>query len=136
MKILPDFYVKLITQPVTYIKKSILYIKTRSLKDFIRKVKGKLLLELNSQKLYKEWIKRNEPDERELEKERYTKFDYNPEISILTPVYNTDRNFLVAMIESVLAQTYSEWELCIADGSDREIYVKEILEAYEKKING
>jgi len=133
MKILPDFYVKLITQPVTYIKKSILYIKTRSLKDFIRKVKGKLLLELNSEKLYKEWIKRNESDERELEKERYTKFDYNPVISIITPVYNTDRNFLVAMIESVLAQTYSEWELCIADGSDREIYVKEILEAYEKK---
>ncbi len=133
MKILPDFYLKLITQPVTYIKKSILYIRTRSLKDFIRKVKEKLLFELNSEKLYKEWIKRNEPDERELEKERNIVFEYNPEISILVPVYNTDRNFLVSMIESVLAQTYSGWELCIADGSDREIYVKEILEEYKKK---
>ena len=133
MKILPDFYVKLITQPLKYIRKSILYIKTRNLKDFIRKVKEKLALELNSEKFYKEWIKRNEPDERELEKQRHTKFDYNPKISILTPVYNTDRVFLVDMIESVLCQTYSEWELCIADGSDREGYVKEILERYEKK---
>ncbi len=133
MKILPDFYIKLITHPVKYIKKSILYMKTRSIKDFIRKVKEKLLLELNSEKLYKEWIKRNEPDERELEKQRQRIFDYNPEISILTPVYNTDKTFLVAMIESVLAQTYSGWELCIADGSDREGYVKEILEEYEKK---
>jgi len=131
MKILPDFYVKLITDPVKYIKKSIFYIKTRSAVDFIRKVREKLLLELNNEKLYKEWIKRNEPDERELEKQRHRKFDYNPEISIITPVYNPDRDFLVAMIESVLAQTYPVWELCIADGSD--IKLKEILEGYEKK---
>jgi len=37
------------------------------------------------------------------------------------------------MITSVLAQTYSEWELCIADGSDREVYVREILEKYAEK---
>lgn len=41
-------------------------------------------------------------------------------ISILVPLYNTPLNFLNEMIESVLAQTYQNWELCLADGSDRE----------------
>ncbi|MCI8441392.1 MAG: glycosyltransferase [Provencibacterium sp.] len=38
--------------------------------------------------------------------------------SILAPLYNTPPEFLKEMIESVRAQTYSEWELCLADGSD------------------
>ncbi len=39
-------------------------------------------------------------------------------ISILVPLYNTPERFLREMIESVLAQTYPGWELCLADGSD------------------
>jgi len=38
--------------------------------------------------------------------------------SILTPLYNTPLPFLKALIASVQAQTYSRWELCLADGSD------------------
>ena len=38
--------------------------------------------------------------------------------SILVPLYNTPMNFLKEMIDSVLAQTYAGWELCLADGSD------------------
>ena len=41
-------------------------------------------------------------------------------ISILVPLYNTPLNFLNEMIESVLAQTYQNWELCLADGSDHD----------------
>lgn len=40
--------------------------------------------------------------------------------SIITPLYNTDAAFLKEMIESVLSQTYGNWELCLADGSDNE----------------
>lgn len=40
--------------------------------------------------------------------------------SILVPLYNTPEQFLREMIESVQAQTYSNWELCLADGSDSE----------------
>ena len=39
-------------------------------------------------------------------------------VSILVPVYNTDATMLRAMLESVLQQTYSNWELCIANASD------------------
>jgi len=38
--------------------------------------------------------------------------------SILVPLYNTPEQFLIEMIESVLAQSYKNWELCLADGSD------------------
>ena len=38
--------------------------------------------------------------------------------SVVTPLYNTPVTFLQEMIESVLAQTYPCWELCLADGSD------------------
>ncbi len=39
--------------------------------------------------------------------------------SIVVPLYNTPDKFLREMIESVQNQTYSNWELCLADGSDR-----------------
>jgi len=38
--------------------------------------------------------------------------------SIITPLYNTQEEYLTAMIESVIAQTYNNWELCLTDGSD------------------
>ena len=40
--------------------------------------------------------------------------------SILVPLYNTSEEFLKEMIASVLGQTYSNWELCLADASDFE----------------
>ena len=49
-----------------------------------------------------------------------TKFDRMVKISILVPLYNTPLQFLNEMIESVLNQTYQNWELCLADGSDDE----------------
>ena len=38
--------------------------------------------------------------------------------SILVPLYNTKPKFLKEMIGSVLGQSYTNWELCLADGSD------------------
>lgn len=46
------------------------------------------------------------------------KFDKNIKFSILVPLYNTPQNFLKEMIDSVKSQTYGNWELCLADGSD------------------
>lgn len=39
-------------------------------------------------------------------------------ISIVVPLYNTPMDFLHEMIQSVLDQTYENWELCLADASD------------------
>ncbi|MGQ0679153.1 MAG: glycosyltransferase [Actinomycetota bacterium] len=47
--------------------------------------------------------------------------DYQPKVSIVMPVYNTEPKWLAAAIDSVMTQVYPNWELCIADdGSSRE----------------
>ena len=67
------------------------------------------------------------------EQER-TVFPYMPKISIIVPVYNTDPKFLREMLDSVLAQSYRNWELCLADGSDEaHAYITPIIESYSEK---
>ena len=56
--------------------------------------------------------------EEELEKQRKETFPKEILFSILVPLYNTPEQYLREMIRSVQDQTYSNWELCLADGSD------------------
>ncbi|MEZ3488386.1 MAG: glycosyltransferase [Lachnospiraceae bacterium] len=69
---------------------------------------------------YINWKKRNEADKHELERQSKEKFFDDITISIAVPVYHTPKKYLCEMIESVCRQTYSQWELCIADGSNDE----------------
>lgn len=65
------------------------------------------------------------------EQENYV-FEKKHIFSILVPLYNTPEKFLREMIESVIAQTYGGWELCLADGSDKEHgYVEKIVKEYQ-----
>lgn len=66
--------------------------------------------------------------------EEETRFPKDIKISILVPLYNTPERFLREMIDSVVAQTYKNWELCLADGSDGEHgLVGEICKSYYEK---
>lgn len=58
------------------------------------------------------------PRERQRQKEQ--QYETATRFSILVPLYNTPEKFLREMIESVQNQTYGDWELCLADGSDQE----------------
>ena len=74
------------------------------------------------------------PDEAERERQRAAVFPRMVTISILVPLYNTPEEFLREMLDSVMNQTYTGWELCLADGSDREhAYVGVICREYAKK---
>ncbi len=57
-------------------------------------------------------------------------FLYNPFISIITPVYNTEERWLRKAIESVRGQIYPYWELCLVDDASTEAHVKMVLEEY------
>lgn len=71
-------------------------------------------------------------EQRKLQSE--TVFDKDIVFSILVPLYNTPRKFLTDMIDSVVAQTYLKWELCLADGSDAEHdYVGSVCADYVSK---
>jgi glycosyltransferase involved in cell wall biosynthesis len=52
----------------------------------------------------------------ELETQKKEKFEYSPKISIVVPIYNTNEIYLREMIESILYQSYSNWELCLYNG--------------------
>lgn len=54
--------------------------------------------------------------------------------SVIVPLYNTPKIFLKEMIESVIHQNYSNWELCLIDASSEgNDYVREICEAYAQQ---
>ena len=58
------------------------------------------------------------PNAEERRREEETVFPREIKISVLVPLYNTPEKFLREMIDSVVTQTYRNWELCLADGSD------------------
>ncbi len=107
---------------INYIKKAINYLKKYGLKKFIKHYKEKIknlnvFSSLNGE--YKEWIKNNEPNEKELEKQRKYKFKINPKISIVIPMYNTNEKFFHELINCIKNQTYENYEVCLADGSEK-----------------
>ena len=77
------------------------------------------------------------PSPEQAKRERETVFPRMVTFSILVPLYNTPKNFLTQMIDSVMNQTYENWQLCLADGSDPEHgFVGEICREYVAKANG
>lgn len=74
---------------------------------------------VSDQARYSLWIEDNEPSAEALDgQRRLSPRPDDPLISILVPLYNPNRPFLKEMIESVVCQTYSRFELRLADGSD------------------
>lgn len=66
--------------------------------------------------------------------EKSTVFDKDIKFSIVVPLYNTPIKFLGQMIDSVIMQTYTNWQLCLADGSDDEhSYVGEYVKSIADK---
>ncbi len=76
------------------------------------------------------------PTDEELQKQRQEQFAYMPLFSVIVPAYETDELFLRQMMDSVIAQTYENWELCIADASKSEKVAQVIRGDYkeEKRI--
>ncbi len=77
------------------------------------------------------------PDEERRRQEQETVFPHMVKFSILVPLYNTPQEFLTAMLDSVINQTYGNWELCLADGSDdAHDYVGQVCLEYQKEDKG
>lgn len=119
------------------IKQNITRLKNQgSVRGVIRKLKTKL----SEKKALKSMGTRSFPDEERRKKEASEIFSKNPRFSILTPLYNTPERFLRDMIESVVNQTYQNWELCLTDSSDdNHAYVESTVNEYidaDKKLKG
>lgn len=101
--------------------------------DFLNSVR----IKLQQKKKMKNYGTASFPTPQEAQAQRETKFARMVKVSVLVPLWNTPKDFLREMIESVMNQTYENWELCLADGSDDEhTYVGEICKEYKQKSNG
>jgi GT2 family glycosyltransferase len=81
---------------------------------------------------YEEWLKKHIVTEEELERQRDYRFEYAPKISLIVPTYQTPLNYLRQMMDSVLSQSYSNWELCIAEGSGGNEKLENVVKEYAR----
>ena len=76
---------------------------------------------------YNDWLKTHE------KYSEYKKQKYEPLISILIPVYNIGREYLSDCLNSILDQTYQNFEVCLVDDHSSKEETREVLEEYSKK---
>jgi len=79
---------------------------------------------------YQLWISENALSEADIKaaKVDIETMKIKPVFSILVPIYNTDPEYLLPMIESVQNQIYPHWQLCLVDDCSPKSYLKRILE--------
>ena len=97
------------------IRKVIHYYRENGIKRFVLHVFAKLFCV--EEMSYKRWRKKTKISKKVLEEQTQSVFDQMPLFSIVIPLYCTPANYLIEMMDSVLAQSYRKWELCLSDGS-------------------
>ena len=113
------------------IKKGFCYLKHYGLKEFWIKLMERMEPE---EVPYAEWRKKNIASKQELERQKQEQrgWKFRPLISIAVPAYHTPEPFLRQMIESVENQSYSNWQLCIADASADD-KVRKVVNEYQNR---
>jgi len=117
---LSKIHIYLRTSKLFYIPRKcyaiVLGIRKHGIKAQMKWVHGRISDKIAQKNYYK--CLQITPQERQRQKEQ--QYETATRFSILVPLYNTPEKFLREMIESVQNQTYGDWELCLADGSDQE----------------
>ena len=118
------------------IDKTLYSLKNLGFKGTVRKITDKLfgkkedILSLNVER-YKTWLENNKLTDEEIEVQRKFNFTYSPKFSIVVPLYNTKVKYLEELIDSIVGQTYTNFELCLADGSGEEnSEIKNVIDKY------
>lgn len=101
--------------------------RRKSAKKLASKLKRPVIPENSVSSLsYDQWIERVEPGLFSRSSPR-TELKEQPLISIVVPCFNTPEKYIRPLIDSVIDQTYKNWELILADGSLKETSSKLII---------
>lgn len=81
---------------------------------------------------YEVWLRLNAPTAENLAAMQRAgqALRYQPLISILTPVFETDEGLLRRAIDSVRGQAYDEWQLCLVNDGSQQPHVRAVLDEY------
>lgn len=77
-------------------------------------------------KQYNNWLNDNKKETVRSE------LKYRPLISVLVPVYNVDAKYLRVCIDSILGQSYDNFEICMVDDASTKEETIDVLKEYEK----
>jgi len=122
--------------PKKYFKKALIIFKEDGINGLVVETLKRKELYNNLDKInsdYQIWIKKYSPSEKMLIEQKKHNFRYKPLISIIIPTYNSKINWLKKCIDSVIKQTYSYWELSIADDNSSDSKVRNVIERYSQK---
>lgn len=86
-------------------------------KEFFKKTKRKIK-GLNVDYDYSEWYELTKPKDSDIETLRSTDFQGTIKFSIVIPIYDTSDEFLYLLFESILCQTYGNFEVCVVDATN------------------
>lgn len=109
------------------------HIRLYGFKDLKEYIYGGIYGGMDQAEIYKKWFAIHKATQEELDNQKKVKFAYEPKVSIIVPTYNTPIKYLEEMIQSVIEQSYSNWQLCIADGSCGNAKLEKVLEQYHNK---
>ena len=108
------------------------YLKLHGPVALAEKVVGKVKNKNKAAVIYQKWLPKHLPSKAELERQRQEHFSWEPTFSVVVPLYKTPEKYLQQLVDSIEAQTYGNWELCLSDGSGADSPLTDYLNRLEK----
>ena len=108
------------------LSKGVQYLKRNGVRSTLYKTMERL--DEKEDGSYQEKLLRLRPGEEMLREQKAKTYTHPYKISLLVPAYETEPRFLTAMVKSVIMQSYGNWELCIADGSESDIVKNTVMD--------
>ncbi len=117
------------------------FVRTENARGFLRsplqletdEKKRRIMIQEDVDTDYDSWFRWHKPDEAELARQRQDHFAQNIKFSIVIPLYKTPEHFLRELVDSVIAQTYANWELVLSDASGEPSVIEPLLCELEQK---
>ena len=98
------------------LQKAVRYLREKGVRETLNRTKR----HFGRKRAERRFVRNMQLTEEEMQRQRAEQFDKPLRFSVIVPLYNTPMDLLKEMTDSVLGQTYPQWELCLADGSDGE----------------
>lgn len=125
-----------VKSPILIVKGAIVFYR-QGLDGVKKKIREKYIKRDYVNEQYQLWLAKNFPTDEQLNKQKKEVkfFQYKPKISLITPTYNTSEEALKQCIDSVINQSYNNWELCLSDDASTNSKIRQIIKDYSSFDN-